>query len=93
LLLGLVSQLFDHELFDASVDLSFFLVLEIKSLSSNEFFGRFLDEVGWDEGLNQGHCLLMWMVVEEGKGYCAFFCCSTYLVGGGWWMDWIICEK
>ena len=46
LLLGFVSQLFDHELFDPSVDLCFFLVLEIKSLSANEFFGRLLDEVG-----------------------------------------------
>ena len=49
LLLGFVSQLFNHELFDPSVDLCFFLVLEIKSLSANEFFGRLLDEVGRDE--------------------------------------------
>ncbi len=54
-----MSKLFDHELFDPSVDLCFFLVLEIKSLSPNEFFGRLLDKVGWDERLNQGHCLLM----------------------------------
>ena len=65
LLLGLESQLFDHEQFDPSVDLCFFLVLEIKCLSSNAFFGRLLDEVGWDEQLNEGHCLLMWVMVKS----------------------------
>ena len=49
MLLGFASQLFDHELFDPSVDLCLFLVLEIKSLSANEFFGRILDEVGQDK--------------------------------------------
>jgi hypothetical protein len=65
LLLGLEGQLFDHELFHPSVDLCFFLVLEIKHLSTNEFFGRLLDEVGGDERLNEGHCLLMWVMVKS----------------------------
>ena len=45
MLVGLVSQLFEHELFDTSVNLCFFLILEIQFVSSNEFFGRLLDEV------------------------------------------------
>ena len=53
-----MGQLCDHELFDPSIDFCFFLVLEKKSLSLNDFFGGLLDEDGRDDRLNKGRCLL-----------------------------------